>query len=484
MNKKIFLIRSSLWLSLAIFIIILIWLALVPTGKISYKTSFLGYNYFISSLTPQDRLKEGTKNVIIGDPIYFSLKTARTFDQVDLSVKFKNNSTQPVVEAGVMVDSLKHYQTRPLQNKILDQLMRSWHLIKDNDLILLQKNKKYYSIDDFLKNLPERNSIATYNYDLKQEYLLPNYNSSLTENLISTPLRGGYQFFTYIKKENLDFKFVFSDLNKNIQADNIELLLYKNGDLITSKKLADDGITNDFGLITPDRELNIRLYDLPEGTYKLELIANDDIITRSINSTQQKISFINKLWLANGDKNNIELFTDSSEISAQTLNPDKLQTIKIGNKTINVSETYKKYSQSSSQNITNIELNKNDSLISGDGVFSFSENSLINPTFKKVSNGFNTNSTKIEYIIANYTPPTTTSDGWLMNTVNLNLKNIYREKAKFQVGTTGKYSFIISIPGLDAKTDGKESINLNQIILNLKGTNIFNKLKNTITKWL
>src|SRR3989339_636065 len=143
-------------------------------------------------------------------------------------------------------------------------------------------------------------------------------------------LRGSYQFFTYIKDEEFNFEFEFLDLNENKDEDQINLHLYYNDTLIKTAHLDDDGIFSDNGSTTKSRIINMQVNDLPEGVYKVELRANDDIVTQKINTKQNKISFLNKLYLYRGGKSNFSIYTDSKKIQSKTVYPGSLQILKSG----------------------------------------------------------------------------------------------------------------------------------------------------------
>jgi len=208
-------------------------------------------NYFISKLTPEERVgpiardKEtgSYSQAVAGDPVYFSLRTPRRFDRATLILKYRrpkttgsaaeNLITAPVIEAGVLVDkTVWRHDLKPIDNQIINRLSRTWNIKEKNGLILLQRGKKYGSIDEFLNNLPPRNEIALYNYDLKTNFILKGYEPLKLGSEASRSLRGDWQFYTYIKNENLDFTFDFKDLNRNKDKDDIGLFLYHNGRLI------------------------------------------------------------------------------------------------------------------------------------------------------------------------------------------------------------------------------------------------------------
>lgn len=490
-------IRIILWTGLAVLTAWLLSMAVVPTGRVSYVYDFTKPNYFIKKLTPEERLAPlaGGAQAVKGDPVYFALRTQRTFDTARLTIKFRNPDKLPIIEAGVLVDKkIWRYDTRPLENKVIDELAQSWTMTREGETVLLQKEKRYDSIKDFLDKPPAESEIALYNYDWDREYLLPGYEKKEKENIINQPLRGAYQFYTYIKDEDLDFKFSLLDLNQNKDSDPIELKLYYRDQLIDSAELSDDGVREDNGKMSEARELRLREVNLPEGVYKIELVINDDIVTSEIKTKQEKLSFINKIWLmekkigeslpplnptltfpfVRGGEESITLYTDSRTINAQTINPAKLQTITVGSSSLVVSETYRQFSLSSEGSFNEIKLAKDDTIVSGDGVFSFSSDALINPNLKKVIAGFDSQKERVSYVLADYNFPENAGDGWQTAQAEFNLKNAYREFYK--------YSFLISIPGLRADDEVNDKIEIGEIRVDLRGTTLLEKIKKIFNK--
>ncbi|MFH0840434.1 MAG: hypothetical protein V1865_00395 [bacterium] len=450
-----------------ILLILLAWLVImdiVPSGEITYKYSFSKYSDFITKLHPNDRLlpEASGEQKIIGDPVYFSLRTPRKFEKVRLSLKYKNEADNlPIISVGVLVDKmLWRYLMQPIENKFIDNLAKSWNVIKEDDLLLLQKDPKYSSIKDFLANLPERNRIALYNYDLKNYYYLADYQASVGGTLPAS-LRGEYQIYTYIKNESLSFTFNFVDLNQNKDTDPIYIMLYdQNNKLLLQKELPDDGVAEITNQKTAERSLLLSSPSLSEGVYKIEVKVNDDILTKTLSTNQSKIAFKNKLWIAEG-ANNLQLYTDSASVSAQTINPASLQTIKVGADSLELLETYERFSIINHEPVKEISVLKGDLMITGNGVFAFSLSNLVNPAFKQVDHNFVVGD--IQYILADYELPIE-QDGWQERTVELDLSNAYRED--------DKNLFIISIPGLSDKDILADYIIISEIKAKVSGRSL------------
>jgi len=486
-------VRIFLWFISLMVIGWLFFLAIVPGGKISYYYDFDKDSNFISRLSPKERLNEDNINagsssvvMIIGDPVYFSLWAPRAFDEVVLDIKYRHAMEDdllkkewncPVIEVGTLVDkTIWRYDLKPIENKIIDNVSLVWNKINENEIVLLQKDQKFSSVNDFLTNLPPQNEIAIYNYDLNQEYLLPDYSSSNVEYVINQSLRGPYQFYTYIDQEELWYEFDFYDLNENKDNDVVDVHLYYQDALIETKHLDDDGVLADNKKRSDQKKIKMAIKNLPTGVYKIEIKVNDDIVTERIKTKQQKTAFLNGLRLHNSFDQKVSLFTDSKKIQTKTIYPDRMQTVVVGANNLLINETYRQFDSVVQQNGTSSKINeiileKDGVFLSGDGVFSFSQEALLNPKLKRVDESLDVVRDGINYIVAQYLPPSQT-DEWKKALVKIDIRNAYREN--------GKYSFIVSIPGLKIDDDKKDGIILKEIAVHFSGKSLKDKIKELI----
>ncbi|MFH1412734.1 MAG: hypothetical protein ABIG10_01765 [bacterium] len=467
---KIAKFRLLLYLILLAIIVFLVCMYIVPSGHIIYTYNFRSNSDFIGKLTPKDRVIKPSngEQIIIGNPVYFSLRTPRKFDQAKITLKYKNKEDHLlVIESGVLVDKdIWRYDLKPVQNKTIDRIFQDWTRIKQKDTLFLQRKSNYASIEQFLKDMPLSNQIALYNYDLPKKYYLSNYQPGREYNMVNYHLRGAYQFYTYIYKEDLNFSFLFKDLNLNKDADNIEILVYdQNDNLVYSQKIEDDGIAEITAQESETRRITIRRPNLPVGAYKIEFKANDDIITMNLITTQSKLSFINRLWLSNPNQR-IVLYSDSQDISLQTINPASLQTATVNGQPLTVPNTYEQFTLISRAPVNMIRLAKGDVIISGKGVFSFNRENLINPNYKSIDNNFRLTN-NIQYVLADYESPK--HDEYKVSELEVDLSNAYMEE--------DKYSFLISIPGLKSEDELADSIIIKQIKVELTGKSLWQKLK-------
>jgi len=133
------------------------------------------------------------------------------------------------------------------------------------------------------------------------------------------------------------------------------------------------------------------------------------------------------------------------------------------------------------ENISSIKLAKGDVIISGNGVFSFSQDSFFNPIVKKVDSSIDINASGINYVLANYQTPSE-QDGWQITEAEFDIANAYRESPRYQLGGTNKISWLISLPGLKAEDDIDDKIIIGEIKVDLQGKSLWEKFKSVFNR--
>lgn len=472
LNVSIKKIRIVLWSLLGVAIIFIGWKGVVPSGEITYTTDLNSSNDFIGKVEPETRVKEN-KSEIVGNPVYFSLRTPRNFRTAKVEITYKNKDVD-LIEAGLLVDEkLWRYKTRPLENRKLDELSRQWHTLFRNDLIFLQKEKNFSSVEDFLKNMPPTEKVAIYNYNPDKRFVLSDYTATDSEQTLTTTLRGNHQIYTYIKKEKLDFSFSFRDINQNRDEDSVDINLYSEDRLIDSKHVPDDGITSDRGEETEIEPVDLEASGLSEGVYKIEVKANDDILIDRIRTGQKKLSFSGQVRIASNGESGQKIYTTGEEVSAKIFDPADLQSLTIGNdnqkRELDIQEAYKRYSLSLKScdpceaGIKNGGIN-----LFSNGVFSFSKDSVLDPSFPRLGPGFNPEQQDIKYVLARYNPPRETESGYKRASAEFDLSRGYKEE--------GKYKFMISAPGLKVEDDINDFLKIKRIRIKLTGKSLWEKV--------
>jgi len=421
----------------------------VPNGVFEISKTVNERSPYVNDLAPGDRVElptqepDGTwSQKIIDDPAFFFVHPQRFFNKGELEIRFKNTNV-PFVELGVLADTTTGaYTLEPIQNLIIDN--SNWLKIISDGQILLQRQQKFVSIEDFLENLPNRSEIATYHFDLNEPYRLPDYVSSPTVVNQEIALRGSHEFYTYIKNEILNYEFVFVDENFRVGDDEVSLVVVdENSTVIGEIQVADSDEV--FSVLTA----KIEIPNLPEGVYKIQMKASDDIVFRSVATSQQKMTFLNHLWISQANNRVANFETPAAAITNGTILrfsthlAKAAQTVLVnGQDSVVVSEPFFEYQYYSSE-IGPFEVsasNSKDLLINTDGYLALHEWQYFNPDPVRLTAQTDLDRLGINYLVANYTPPTIDGE-WLIGRAKFDLTN-----AAFDLNT---WKFVFSLPTVD-----------------------------------
>ncbi|MFH0854319.1 MAG: hypothetical protein V1891_02405 [bacterium] len=432
---------------------------IVPWGSFNVEYDFSEkFHPFFSILKPEDRLggiikkEEENYQIIKSEPVYFNIETPRFFKNVEIEIDYKFPEWQNKdydFKIGILADEKSwQFKLKPIENSKIEQLIGDWDTIREGNIILMQSVKTYNSINEFLSHLPERKKFATYAYSLSRDFALNKYNPKDGYLTIDRTLKGYHQFYTYVKNEPLEFNFSFSgidDLNFCASADvRASISVYQGKDLILNKELCEENKFLNGAAIYKE--------NLKEGVYKIEIKIADNIYINKINTKQDFLSFINKINLANNsdDFKPISIYTDSESLKFAASVNESLQHIKVGDKIFNVDELFKQFDiagysfenfeiSEQKNSLAEINFSRDNILIQGAGVFSFSKESFINPSIIYLENIKKFDD--LRYVIAEYKIPEVLKNGWKTSKVSFALNDALRDKRK--------YNFILSIPGVE-----------------------------------
>lgn len=450
-------------------------------GKLEIVYDFKNPNGFIGKLNPSGRLDEIKKTdgeysqTMKIDPVYFDLELPSNYQKATIQITY-HVKNQPIIEIGALASKdIWNFQTKPIQNLLIDNLIGKWHTFQQMDAILLQREKKYDSIDSFIKDLPPRDLIAVFNYNLPDEYVDQNYQQSDEYLEIQQKLKGQHSFYTYLGEgENIDFVFWLEDVNEHNGKDGGKIEIYRGSALVEKQIISDDDIIDESKIKNDLGEFKISLSNIASGLYKINLLLTDDILISKIKTDQKLVAFVNKLNLYN-DKSldkPVNVFSNSSLIKSATNCASGLQNLKIGNQDLEVKELNIEYikEMKNHKNGYEIEIPKGNILISGDGLFSFGVEQFFDPRIKVLDKKDNLYET--DYIIANYHPPQSVG-GWAVGEATFDLAGIYKENNKVKI--------MISAPNLNINK-GEVKINEIKAILETKPflEKVYNRLRNVI----
>ncbi len=404
---------------------------------------------FISRLFPANRLSAMTETgqKVLSEPVYWRVRYPQRYSQAKIDISYSNEG-QDLLQIGLKQyggDDWQ-YHLQPIENSSLDTL--DWPQITSGETTLWQRKAKFETVRDFLQNYYEL-PVAAYNYDLFKRFIIPGYQPNQSTSTVDRLLRGNLSIYTYVKSEPLAWDFQVVDFNRTNGADPVTLIVRDwQGTEVKRFELADDGGVTDRVGASPERKVSVWLNNLPEGVYRLDWQAENDIFISRIETKQKLFGFIDRLYLVNNqeyrdglpdlDLSSTTIQTTASIIGVQTAHPLGLQTIQINDESLEVKKTHEDYYISVETPLSTIVSPVNDILLHGDGLFFLGAEQVFNPEIFKLKS-FDPN-VNVDYVIANYRSPQVDAQGVRQTSVTFDLQSAALED--------GSLRFMLSAPNL------------------------------------
>ncbi len=474
------------WLALILFVCVLfLWLKILPGGEITYTKDYGQWlrsgKGFIYNFTPGERIDEisGRYPRLVGDPVYFSVFTPRTFSQAKLTVRYRSqlSASTPIIETGVLADNLVwRYDLQPLENKILSDLGYIWYQVEQDGLVLLQKKNNYQNIADFLEDINAgrlidcsgkvADCVATYNYSLNPKFIWPETATPPVSQEVDIPLRGSHSLFVYLDGADFALSANFVDLNQDKAADPIRFILTDAQGIIAEASLEDENLNPTSGK-EEEKSLSLKKSDLAPGVYRLEFKISNDTVIKNFKISTNRFVFVNKFWPVSYGQE-IEIFTDANYLQVKAMGPASLQTLNFADKQFALSRPYEQFDFIAGKRgqANQINFSQDDVVIENNGVFALSAENLFNPQFTKIDRYFKLDDSK-QYVIADYQLADSTSETKTAS-ATFRLKGVYREK--------GKYNFMISVPGLKADDGQEDYLEIESVQIEFSGRTLWQKI--------
>lgn len=481
-------LRLFFYIILLVIIVVLAVFYFVPLGKMTYRHDFskeyyniLGGKGFFYKFGPVERLIDDNK--IIGDPVYFYLRTPRTFSSAKLKIKYQfspqllSEKKYFNIEAGVLMDKSNwHYDLKPVFNSTLNDISnnKEFYVSRDNDIIFAQSKsaEKFVDYKEFL-NSDKYPEALFYNYYPFFDFRINNYLSvdgmdrpdyfhhDISTNLRN--LRGSYLFYTYIKDDKLKFDFEFSakdSLEASIRPKNVSIFVYYQNETIFSDSFQFNS--------NEKHDYFLNLEALPEGAYKIEIKTEDDVITRNLKTELNKISFLNRVWLDDLD-DSFTLYSNKNSFRVKSFNSDCLGELKINGQVFQVDKIFQQFNFSGPKNNLDNNLNKIESdscgfLIETNGFLSFSETSFMNPLLNRLDQ--DSDLEQFDYLLAKYKNEYL-EEGVYLSELDFNLIGAFRDK--------DGYRFLISAPFL-SELEKEKYLEILDLEIELQGRTLKEKI--------
>ncbi len=424
---------------------LLIWKDINPGGVLKESKGPEQISQYIDEFLPGERVKVSkTETTIVDEPVYISIHTPHTaYESITLEVEFANSGAE-IIEIGAVKDIYSGaLDLKPLQNTMLESL--DWPSVSDGKLTLFDREGEFASIEEFQQAGVSREQIATYHTELQSEYLMASYQPRSAVQEIDVSLRGYHQFITYVKDEDLNLEILAMDMNRAVGEDDISIKVWSSKDelIVHQREEVDDNKTSN--QIEARKTISVHETGLPEGVYRVELSGTSDIFWRTISTTQQFVTFIGGVYIGDDvaylpDARQTTLVTNAKHVVLETQHADALQEVTIGASSVALEETHKKISHTvEDQGVVQVISPLSDIRITGNGKFAFTESAFFDPDPAKLSVHTDLEARGINYILADYTPPSQ-EDGLQMASATFQIADLPRVE--------GGYKFALSIPGI------------------------------------
>lgn len=366
----------------------------------------------LSGFYPAGRALDRSKNLrtkeasqtIIAEPVYFDVDVPRSFDGVDVTIEYKE-SQQPFMEFGVITNRdpwlTKLY---PLKVNAIDEAARTWYRTADADgTILLQRNRSFESVSDFLNAVPTNEGVGTYRYTLPASYQDSSYSPQAQGVTVDRALRGPHEFATYIKEEILTLTLAVQDTNMELNDDSVTIQVTRDGTLVYEESLPDDGVIDATGVTSDVRTVALSIPDLAEGVYSIRVNTTNDVVIAHLETAQHRFVVKNRITLA-AQSDSTTLFFQGALLSASTTHAESAQTLQVANENffVHKAEQFFWWERKPEEPINTVRemiIPENDILLSTKGFFSFTQDSFFDPNYLIQDVDETTRLDDIDYII-------------------------------------------------------------------------------------
>ncbi len=436
--------------------------------------------------------------LITTSPVYFDVVAPRLFPEATLKLYYENPDQQPEIDLGVLqANGTYYYKTLASYNKciedILDGLYSDWSVVQEKDNILLQRGeKKYQSLEDFLKNKPEISKVLQFEYPISYNLDLPGYSINAPSVDINRSLRGKHELYTYVDESGVFYLEVqVQDINRNFGADPITVTLLDNNNIRYDQiEIDDDGVDIASGQTSRENKVIIDKNDLQQGVYKIIFDASDDIFIKSVHTRQKKLVFYGQLYLTDNEEYKdiignksiqpTQVYTESNDITVKTAHENGYQDVDVNGSVVRVDKKHQYFTANDLPEFSTIHIPKNDILIEGEGFFAFSREQYFDPeynivpTIKKIYDEAALEN--YDYIIGKYHRAQKLGSKYIAQS-EITIPYLY-----FQENRNNIASFIFSLPGLP-ENDRLLKIHKVEIIFEkdpVRIDNILDKIKNNL----
>lgn len=198
--------------------------------------------------------------------------------------------------------------------------------------------RQYQDYQQFLQDPPDPARIGVYGVDAYSFYHVKDYQPQSDELQLSHSLRGSHSLSVYAENETVRMSFDKLDLNRAAGEDTVLVSVTKGGVTIAQTKVGDDGNTLANSRVGRPQKVTIEAPNSESGVYEVAIITNEDVLIRNLTSPQRKLSFMKRVFLADGPEYTpgtafqpVKMSTNAMEIQLEAIHSKGLQSVQYGN---------------------------------------------------------------------------------------------------------------------------------------------------------
>lgn len=275
-----------------------------------------------------------------------------------VSVEYAKPMTPQHVAVETTYPEQNVVQTDKLGSFIPSTFYSNWSWQSQHGLVLLTRRtttsvRTYGSVEDFINDLPDPGSIATYNVDKAR--LAEATGSSRNKVQHDTVVfRGSHEIEMFVQNgEPFDLTFMMQEINRHSGSDDVQFTVFRDDSIVSRAEYRDDGNRKNNGVASGIRPFRIQLPNATPGVYRIVLATkDDDPFIRAIVSRSKEMFFRGTLYLAgsseyralgNDENGSMTVYVKGTTLTASTAHENSLQTVRVGSKKITIANRHAPY---------------------------------------------------------------------------------------------------------------------------------------------
>lgn len=414
-----------------------------PSGVVSFVFAHDGTSPWMAAFLPGQRVtspgvQEGgwIGQRLIGSPVYTSLRSPGSYDQVSVALEFRPER-QPLAEIGIERDAATQaFEMRPLWSEALAQGWRRVTIGSRSGFVREDASDAALLTDD-----PERQLVW---YATSTQRPLADDAGPAIRTEIS--LRGAHDFHLVPAGGVVDIAFDIQDVNRSRNGNAVVFRVTQGDALIASEALGTGGSAD--RRMGEVRTKRIHLDGLNPGVYQVSFLADDDIFIRAITTTAKRWVIGPRLYLADAvgwrpEPPHSIVWTNSQHLVVETFHQEGLQTVSFGQNALALQETHTTYTMDRSAaeraGAVRVDVPRSDVRLIGDGYFSVTERALYLPKPRRLTDASRPLEEGILAVLTPYQGAQQREDGWLAATTTFVLDG-FQDRPRITLSLPGVLS--------------------------------------------